>query len=651
MLSPNRAASMRNPGRGRPEDSLSIVEIPAKIRALAKVVHDADDFTFRDLRDSDGKLKDGPLNELILALGYTITPTERKQFGMAYEEYALQLMGVDLSTVAKNRASEALKLTTAIESEATMAGISLLHSFDAIGHAHTFMISIVAVEVPSAFQEVFDLLMHSVSASLQEVLKVLKGRSDQRRGALEKDTQRILAQRNANVWFAIQHLEWYLEQVRWGLFYDVTDHLEDRGAARFWVEEIGRKTPALPASKFEPALKKVFPTWAHEPLMLALNYLDDGVVSVFSLRRMLAFWGPFSLLAENLAQDLTKPIISLRRPTELAHVDLQHSNKPGEFCVTFGRQTGTLVVQFTTVNGVRAIPFDRSVGCFTLPALSGGDFETIADAIRSVSDLFITPTGDAFNIPKLAVHSDSIDSCSIMHRACYQNNLPYVCRLLGCGGSLTLNTAEVDPCITSEFAWPPLMCAVNNPLSDPFEVAEVLLSNGADPTFCDRAKCTALYYAIVNGYPKTVRVLLQRCPTLQTSSTSTNIFLAIGANLFNGCERDNRRVAELVPNPHVIRELLLHVRDAQVLKFALQILCDKLEGKVTEPPEDWDFRGAILPLLTEEQRKANLETVIEHGKVLRERKHRTAVEEVIRLLRMHAFFLSCQQLMKDLQAS
>ncbi|KAG5490500.1 hypothetical protein JKF63_00620 [Porcisia hertigi] len=168
---------------------------------------------------------------------------------------------------------------------------------------------------------------------------------------------------------------------------------------------------------------------------------------------------------------------------------------------------------------------------------------------------------------------------SALHRACYRNNARYVRTLLDRGGGTVVNTALVDPLVCDSFCWTPLLCAVNNPHNDPAELVAQLLEAGAEVDYMDDAECTALYYAIANGYAETTRLLLEHSPTLPTSPYTVPLLMAIGAHgcHLRGC--DVQRLMEVVPAAAVVRVVVAHEHSLALVALATTILEEKLSGR------------------------------------------------------------------------
>lgn len=171
---------------------------------------------------------------------------------------------------------------------------------------------------------------------------------------------------------------------------------------------------------------------------------------------------------------------------------------------------------------------------------------------------------------------------SALHRACFRNNAHYVRTLLQRGAATIVNTAVVDPMVSPEYCWTPLMCAVNNPNSDPAEVVVMLLECGADVQYTDDADCTALYYAIANSYAGATAVLLEHCPTLHTSPATVPLLVALGAHHYHFRESDIRRLGDLVPSTAVLESVARHSNHYGLMSLAVEILQDKLRGEDTQ---------------------------------------------------------------------
>jgi hypothetical protein len=192
---------------------------------------------------------------------------------------------------------------------------------------------------------------------------------------------------------------------------------------------------------------------------------------------------------------------------------------------------------------------------------------------------------------------------------------------------------------------------VNNPNSDPHVTVKMLLRNGADVRFQDRAGCTALYYAIVNGWPKTVELLMRTDPTLTSSLMTIPLFVALGAHRFHASDVDIRRLAVLPPQPHVLLQVVRKVRSIDLVKIALAVMEGKLERRVVTP-DDGQWKGwkqpnniKVVGRLSLSQMKVIDEVVLQHGEMVRLH-YRNEAKECIRLLRMHHFYLTCQEVLR-----
>jgi len=189
---------------------------------------------------------------------------------------------------------------------------------------------------------------------------------------------------------------------------------------------------------------------------------------------------------------------------------------------------------------------------------------------------------------------------SALHRGCYRCNELFVEGLLRRGADTMINTGITDPAISS-FCWTPLLCAVNNPNRDPEFIVSVLLACGANPTIPDESGCCPLYYAIYHQYTGATRALLERTPSFlstpsptsaasaTTTTTTTTwdcspwtkpLLLAIGAHHFHARELENRLLATTIPKASLIEAVAAHCHDYILVRLAVDILQDKLNGIV-----------------------------------------------------------------------
>ena len=625
---------------------LGPLETPYKIRALAKVIHDAakTDEQF-PVVFAHGQFDRAALSRILLDLGYTLSGTEIEQFEASYQEYSQQLRGVDLSQLAKSRVVEALKLTTAIDSEANIAGIALSRILESVIHTHVFLLSIALTEISSQHSELFRIFMEGICRLLSRMLRRVQFRLDKRREALPHDELRELVELDSTLRLQVQHMEWFVDAAKQSLFFDASKCISDVSALDVWCRFVGNNVPACSTAKFAPALV-AFPSWAHTPIMKALSYKDCGVVSVFSLVRLLKIWGPFSLLHKNFHKDLAFNIICFDKTTEVMAMDMACLPR-GSFSCTMSHTVGHLDLQFVTPSGqVRKIVVGRDFGSWVLTGISIEDFETVCDACQAFPELLQTACGENYTPPQLSVEERN-DSFSILHRACFRNNVAYVKKLLDCGSSVLVNTAVADPSINATLCWTPMMCAVNNPNSDPYEVIKMLAELGGNVNFIDAEGRTPLYYAIANRYSKAVSVIKGLSPNIQASPTTNPVLMALGAHFYNIDPADNLRLCGVVPSVDIVNELLLCVNDTAIVDIALQIINGKLHGEDAAPPPQWDFEGAPRKWLTDAQREENVQSVQRHTRLCVERT--ATVRGVLRALQAHRFFLSCQALKKSFE--
>ncbi|KAG5473999.1 hypothetical protein CUR178_04110 [Leishmania enriettii] len=256
----------------------------------------------------------------------------------------------------------------------------------------------------------------------------------------------------------------------------------------------------------------------------------------------------------------------------------------------------------------------RATGAWVVKGLAREDFESAVAAYSAFSEIFRRPCGQSLSAssatllrpasatiaasPPLStderspvVRAPVLSStpakteelveviASPLHRACFRKNTRYVRTLLQRGSGTVINVALVDPMVCDSFCWTPLLCAVNNPYGDPVELVLLLLEAGADVEYMDDADCTALYYAIANGYAETTRALLEHCPTLSTSPYTVPLLVAIGAHDYHLRESDVGRLMEVVPKAAVLRAVVASEFSLALVALASTIVEEKLSGK------------------------------------------------------------------------
>ncbi|KAG5473714.1 hypothetical protein LSCM1_04344 [Leishmania martiniquensis] len=472
-----------------------------------------------------------------------------------------------------------------------------------------------------------------------------------------------IASVNADVAVHFAHIRWYVKVTDQAPFsFDAHSYLEDHGLQAAWDIHVGRKRSACTAEEFLPILP-LFPPWARTAVMSVLNFKDCGVISLYSLQRLLSVWGPIQLLEENLRHELERGAVELSEP--FAYLAFSLAARPdavvGDYVAGLTETVGELRVAvlrrvhrhhrhvFTAAGAASFSPSARTRGgdgtsgmiaspahtaavprqflaavSFTLCNATGAwmirglartAFESVTDAYSEFSEIFRRPCGQSLgtfsaalprpasatiatsrplsaeerfsvvSAPLRAANSampeDLVEgSTSALHRACYRNNSRYVRTLLLRGSGTVINVALVDRLMCDNFCWTPLLYAVNNPHGDPAELVSLLLEAGAEVEYMDEAECTALYYAIANGYAETTRLLLKHCPTLSTSPYTVPLLVAIGAHEYHRRESDVWRLMEVVPNATVLRVVVAYESSHALVALASTILEAKLNDKI-----------------------------------------------------------------------
>lgn len=466
-----------------------------------------------------------------------------------------------------------------------------------------------------------------------------------------------LASVNADLDVHFAHLRWYVTVTdRGSVYFDAHDFLEEQVLRVTWERYVGRNRAACAAEDFFPFLK-LFPPWTHFAVMAVVDFKDCGVVSVYSLRRLLQVWGPLQLLGVNLRHDMGHGAVDLSQP--FAYLAASLASRPdaqaGDYVIGLSDKLGELRVAvlrhargyrrhlwatasehtrtyssanfagtvdgesgstYASLKGSRkhfatiSYTLSHDTGAWMVQGLTREEFDSAAEACNSFPEIFQRPRGQLLSNPH-SPHSphphlalptvatglfptpttstqkpattptgETADgNVSALHRACYRNNTHYVRTLLDRGGATVVNSALVDPLVGGSFCWTPLLCAVNNPHSDPVDVVRLLLQAGADVHYRDDADCTALYYAIANRYAETTQALLAHCPTLQTSPYTVPLLVAIGAHDCHLRECDVRRLVDVVPSAAVLRVVAAYELDMSLVALASSIVEEKMNGR------------------------------------------------------------------------
>ncbi|KPA80348.1 hypothetical protein ABB37_04614 [Leptomonas pyrrhocoris] len=460
-----------------------------------------------------------------------------------------------------------------------------------------------------------------------------------------------LASVNADLDVHFAHLRWYVSVTdRGAVYFDARDYLEENVLRAAWERYVGRNRAACSAEDFFPFLK-LFPAWTHPAVLSVVDFKECGVVSVYSLRRLLRVWGPLQLLEVNLRHDIDHGAVDLSQP--FAYLAASLASRPdaqvGDYVIGLSDVLGELRVavlrrargyhwhqwagasentrkfsptkfagsqgegepESSQTSPTSRKPFStvsytlsHDTGAWMVQGLTREEFDSAAEACKAFPEIFQRPRGQLligahshrlhfglsaapglFPTPVTPTQEfssplETVDgNVSALHRACYRNNARYVHTLLDRGGGTVVNSALVDPLVGESFCWTPLLCAVNNPHSDPVDVVRLLLEAGADVQYHDDADCTALYYAIANRYAETTRELMEHCPTLQTSPYTVPLLVAIGAHDCHLRECDIRRLVEVVPSAAVLSVVVAYESDMSLVALASNIVEEKVNGR------------------------------------------------------------------------
>ncbi|EAN88783.1 hypothetical protein C3747_47g94 [Trypanosoma cruzi] len=677
--------------------------IPPDLRALARVLNDVDSMQVSELFTPVGP--NLPVHELEMLLeeinGAPLSAKEFRQFQMAIMEERHHLRGVDLTTVAESQVGSALSLTSRLDATCTEAKVPLAHVFPQMKEAHNFFLRITSfkcsVKQAPVFYRLSGALCSLLLCALEELqrymdemasstsksggLKLRAEGQNYLEGGGEEDTmpwlnegahlpaelECILADIDGGVGFHLAHLRWYLEVSQQNTYFDSGAYLGDVSVRKIWNAYVGKEKPACFADTFSPALQ-FFPEWSRVAIMKVVNYRECGVVSLYTLKRLLSVWGPFLLLDRNMRDVMQVGLFELEHSLEYhkkafaRRADAQEgdclatlTDIPGEVVALVLRRQSEKQARTDGENGLatRAIRFTQETGAWVAKGLSGAEYETVYDAFCAFPELFRRPCGKCYQLGESSEgdvqwgeFSGAVtNTASGLNRACFRNNSRYVKTLLERGSALVVNSASSDPAISTQFAWTPLLCAVNNPNSDPGDVVRMLLEAGADAELCDDAQCTALYYAICNGYVDAARVLLEHLPQLCTSRSSVPLLVALGAHHFHACESDIRRLCDYIPSVDMLRVLLPYQTSLPLLRLCVEIIRGKLRGeeRLRQPTDDtsiWCPDGE-LELRTPEEEKFLLDIIAHNSRLCQQ--FREDVSSAARLLYNHCYFLSCRE--------
>ncbi|KAH9599002.1 hypothetical protein LSM04_005568 [Trypanosoma melophagium] len=708
--------------------------IPPELRALARVVSDVDPTQFPELfAPNSTNPHPQEVGKLLMEItGAPITSKDLRLFQAVFMEMKHHLHGVDAATVADSEVCGVLTLTSHLDTACSEADIPLSVVFSNVKAVHNYFLDIKSVKFSVKQAPVFYRLTDAICkllvraqeelqrytdtvkscSPLDATLKLSSTSGDQHKIAGEDDIMPWLwenvdlpvdfectfADIDGDLGIHLAHLRWYVEVCGDSIFFDSSTYIGDISVRKLWNAHVGSDVPACFSECFLPALQ-LFPKWSHAPIMDVLDYGKCGVVSLYTLQRLLSVWGPFLLLDRHMKNDMCAGIYDLTHSLE--YHQKAFSQRPeaadGDYVVTLTttpgevvslvllRLTGDTVVddnknkkknknkntnnnnnndkEITSDNTnnlvTRMIRFTQKTGAWVVEGLIAEEYETIHDACCALPEIFRRPCGTIYDLPDLSpiALSPGVDltttavthTSSSLHRACFRNNVRYVKTLLDRGSAVVVNTAFLDFAISPRFSWTPLLCAVNNPNSDPAAVVQMLVEVDADVHICDDAECTALYYAIANGYVNATRILLAHSPRLRTSSSSEALLVALGAHHFHACESDIRRLSDLIPSVDMLEVLLPYQKDLRLVSLAVDIIAGKLSGEErtqqeTDDPSIWHPNGEV-ELRTPEDDVYLSKIIAYHNKLCQQ--FRGDVMRAARLLYNHCYFLSCREYFKQ----
>jgi hypothetical protein len=633
-------------GRSSPK----ILSVPPKIRALARVVYDqlptsnSDDAYELRLDTSASVVK-----ELV---GNTLSQCERVQLEQMLTYYGQRLRLPPTELLRGSRVGFIVELTATIDAQMRFTDISLVDQLGALVETHNYFTSILTTEVPARQEVVFSTFVRVIERVLVEILKYVKMEAELQPN--EVPHRELLADLNGMLWSYIDHFKWFVPQATEFFFhFDANDHVHDISAREVWNTYVGRNLAACTRQEFEPAMD-MFPQWTREVIVKVLDHADCGVVSVYSLNRLLAVWGPFLLLDRNMRNDISLGMFDLTSSAEATALRFRATANPGDYVVLLSRKHGVLnVVVMTPARDVKTLLLDHATGAWNLANHSHEDYESVCDVCTSMSHLLKAPKGTVKTSQSASdqqtLNEFVSDASSILHRACFRNNVQYVKKLLHRGSTVLVNIGVADASISASYVWTPLLCAVNNPNGDPHLIVDSLLEVGANASFRDNSGATALYYAIANSYPIAVRRLLAVDPRMPPSSTSHVLFVALGAHYYNVSDLDNRRLMDTIPSADVVREVLPYIDDWDLVKQAISIVNGKLLGVDVRPASRDELHYAKdlnLPLLTHEDQEENTRCIARHSRMCRTFKRET--QAVLHEMQMRSFLLSCRHFISQL---
>ncbi|CBH10234.1 hypothetical protein, conserved [Trypanosoma brucei gambiense DAL972] len=640
--------------------------------------------------------------------GRVLTSEELQLFSVMYMSVEYRLCGVDPMTLPESLVGDALSLTFRLESACIKAGISLLNVFPCISAAHNYFLEIRGFKFSVKLVPVFYRLSDAICGLLHRALDKVneyKARGDWRpasplsraaksslnqfsegelcddivlwekvTGNVPEDILDVLTDIDGDVDELLAHLKWYVEACRETIYIDTANFTDDIYVRRLWNSYVGKGMPACFAESCSPALS-LLPKCLHEPVMDVLNYRDCGVISLYSLKRLLDIWGPFLLLGRNMKDDVAMGVFDFghsleyrcktfarREDAREGDYVLMLSNVPSEvLALVLVQRRGAIEQQDpgeckrrNRTLAVKRIRFTQSSGAWVPDGLTVEEFDSIGAACRAFPEVFQRPCGTQYDVEQCSdaralvdsgIDNDMAHNVSSLHRACFRNNVRYVKTLLSRGVAVIVNTSIIDPVVSSRYCWTPLLCAVNNPNSDPSEVVQMLLNEGADAYICDNAKCTALYYAIANGYAEAARILLKHFPDLRPSPWTESLLVALGAHHFHAHEGDIRRLADLIPSAAMMRVLLPRENNLRFVQLCVDIIAGKLCGvdRLPRPEDDitlWHPDGDV-ELRTVEEEEYLTKIVFYHGVHCRENVDEVSV--AAQLLYHRCYYLSCRE--------
>ena len=663
--------------------------IPNRIRALARVIQNADPFQFPDLHDHDtGELVESAVVTLLHELGVQLSLDDRRVFPFALRECKRTLWRAAVySRQAQANSSHSpdsavrsiasvLAQCNAIDIEVAFAGAALGSIPDAVLHAYTLFTRIAALDRELSTHPVLIELYERVLAPLQRMHGIIRDHNmyvTRRQATFSEVELDDIAIANEAIAFTTAHLIQILGALENPGGFSVTAMFDDATVCALWCEHIGEHTPAVLMADAAPLLD-CFPEWARAMVAQFVDYLGHGVLSAFALRRALVLWGPGPILPYRVAAELRRRAGFLVGTTpRAARRAVEEAAKPGSYAVTLESEGAeprlSLSVRVERLDKsvrVRTLPIVRVDGLWQIvgisPAHGLGGYETVSAAIEAFPALCTHSIGTEHKAAGFATSEGDFSArTSLLHRAAYRCDASLIARLMNYGSEGLVNCPQSDEIISGGEDWVPLMYVAWSPMTPHVAPCMRLLTErGADVGFHDSFGRTALLFAILNGHADGVAHLLSCQPGLRESaSTVSPLLVAIGAHWLHPDINDIHELATLRVSAAVVEALLFSGGAAQLSRADLELVLEILRVKeagcdaayAAQPHVDAGFVGRHAAqwrrhasLLQPDQRQRVITSIVAHGALMR--RERGGVAELFRARRAvqrFLFFQSVQQ--------